>query len=145
MRKNIKAALVFWTVILWAVAQFLFPCEDWNATLFSLAGHPHLRHLRVAGPNLASYTELVGGAARPTLAPPAAPTVSGVKIGVTSANSGTSESCRCQQASLHPLASEFIWEPLSLTVSQFPADGTEWNGSGVGEAEMKWSGAVGKL
>jgi hypothetical protein len=46
-----------------AVAQFLYPQEDWRATLFSLAGHPHLRHVRVAAPNLASYMELVGGVA----------------------------------------------------------------------------------
>ena len=25
-----------------AIAQFLYPCADWRATTFSLAGHPHL-------------------------------------------------------------------------------------------------------
>ena len=39
------------------------PGKTGAATLFSLDGHPHLRHVRVAAPNLASYAELVGGVA----------------------------------------------------------------------------------
>jgi len=46
-----------------AIAQFLYPREDWGLTTFSLNGHPHLRHVRVAVPNLALYGQLVGGAA----------------------------------------------------------------------------------
>jgi hypothetical protein len=46
-----------------AIAQFLFPREDWGLTTFSLEGHPHLRLVRVARPDLQAYRELVGGAA----------------------------------------------------------------------------------
>lgn len=46
-----------------AVAQFLYPQEDWRVTSFSLDGHPHLRQVRVAAPDLHQYRELVGGAA----------------------------------------------------------------------------------
>ena len=46
-----------------AIAQFLYPREDWGLTTFSLDGHPHLRHVRVAAPNLTLYGQLVGGAA----------------------------------------------------------------------------------
>jgi len=46
-----------------AIAQFLYPREDWRATLFSLDGHPHLRQVRVEAPKLSAYTELVGGVA----------------------------------------------------------------------------------
>ena len=61
LRRAVEQALAVGAITRDAVAQFLYPREDWNATLFSLDGHPHLRHVRVAAPNLASYTELVGG------------------------------------------------------------------------------------
>ena len=63
LRRAVEQALAVGAITRDAVAQFLYPREDWNATLFSLDGHPHLRHVRVAAPDLASYTELVGGAA----------------------------------------------------------------------------------
>jgi len=63
LRRAVEQALAVGAITRDAVAQFLYPREDWSATLFSLAGHPHLRHVRVAAPNLASYTELVGGVA----------------------------------------------------------------------------------
>ena len=63
LRRAVEQALAVGAITRDAVAQFLYPREDWGATLFSLDGHPHLRHVRVAAPNLASYTELVGGVA----------------------------------------------------------------------------------
>ena len=46
-----------------AIAQFLYPREDWSLTTFSLDGHPHLRHVRVTAPDLTQYRQLVGGVA----------------------------------------------------------------------------------
>ena len=63
LRRAVEQALAVGAITRDAVAQFLYPREDWGATLFSLDGHPHLRHVRVAAPDLASYTELVGGVA----------------------------------------------------------------------------------
>lgn len=63
LRRAVEQALAVGAITRDAVAQFLYPREDWGATLFSLDGHPHLRHVRVAAPNLASYMELVGGVA----------------------------------------------------------------------------------
>jgi hypothetical protein len=36
---------------------------NWRFTLFCLDGHPHLRQVRVAAPDLAAYGQLVGGVA----------------------------------------------------------------------------------
>ena len=63
LRRAVEQALVVGAITRDAVAQFLYPREDWGVTLFSLDGHPHLRHVRVAAPNLAAYMELVGGVA----------------------------------------------------------------------------------
>jgi hypothetical protein len=63
LRAAVEQALAVGASTRDAVAQFLYPREDWGATLFSLAGHPHLRHVRVAAPNLAAYMDLVGGVA----------------------------------------------------------------------------------
>lgn len=63
LREAVESALRVGAITRDAVAQFLYPREDWRATLFSLDGHPHLRHVRVATANLAAYRELVGGAA----------------------------------------------------------------------------------
>ena len=63
LRAAVEAALPVGAITRDAVAQFLYPREDWGVTLFSLDGHPHLRHVRVAAPNLAAYAELVGGMA----------------------------------------------------------------------------------
>jgi transposase len=63
LRAAVEQALQVGAITRDAVAQFLYPREDWRATLFSLDGHPQLRHVRVAAPDLASYTELVGGVA----------------------------------------------------------------------------------
>ena len=48
-----------------AIAQYLYPQEDYGARTFRLDGHPHLRHVRVAAPDLGAYSELLksqGGA-----------------------------------------------------------------------------------
>ena len=48
-----------------AIAQFLYPCEDWRRTTFSLAGHPHLQHVKVATADVQQYESLLfaGGVA----------------------------------------------------------------------------------
>jgi transposase len=48
-----------------AIAQFLFPREDWRLTSFQLDGREHLRRVRVAASDIRAYSELlvaVGGA-----------------------------------------------------------------------------------
>lgn len=62
LRAAVEQALAVGAITRDAVAQFLYPREDWRITLFSLDGHPHLRQVRVAAPDLTSYRELVGGA-----------------------------------------------------------------------------------
>ena len=62
LRAAVEQALAVGAITRDAVAQFLYPREDWRTTLFSLDGHPHLRQVRVAAPDLTSYRELVGGA-----------------------------------------------------------------------------------
>lgn len=47
-----------------ALAQFLFPREDYRLTTFSLAGREHLRQVKVARQDLMEYSELVGLAGR---------------------------------------------------------------------------------
>jgi len=44
-----------------AVAQFLWPREEWRLTRFRLEGREHLRHVRVAVPNLQGYRALLVG------------------------------------------------------------------------------------
>ena len=44
-----------------AIAQFLYPPPDWRLTLFSLAGHPHLQHVKVTAPDVTQYAALLGG------------------------------------------------------------------------------------
>jgi hypothetical protein len=63
LRRAVEKGLAVGALTRDAIAQFLYPRPDWRATLFSLDGHPHLRTVRVAVPNLAGYRELVGGAA----------------------------------------------------------------------------------
>ena len=63
LRQAVEQALAVGAITRDAVAQFLYPREDWRARTFSLDGHPHLRHVRVAEPDLAGYSQLVGGAA----------------------------------------------------------------------------------
>ena len=42
-----------------AVAQFLFPREDWRQTVFRLDGREHLRHVTVAQTDIEGYTALL--------------------------------------------------------------------------------------
>jgi transposase len=63
LRRAVEQGLAVGAMTRDAVAQFLYPREDWRVTTFPLEGHPHLRLVRVAAPNLASYRELVGGVA----------------------------------------------------------------------------------
>ena len=62
VRAAVEKALAVGAVTRDAIAQFLFPREDWRLTVFSLDGHPHLRTVRIAPPNIQSYRELLGGA-----------------------------------------------------------------------------------
>ncbi len=43
-----------------AIAQFRYPQPDWQLTLFSLAGHPHLQHVQVTTPDVTQYAALLG-------------------------------------------------------------------------------------
>jgi len=42
-----------------AIAQFLFPCEDWRLTTFRLDGREHLRGVKVALSDISAYSELL--------------------------------------------------------------------------------------
>jgi hypothetical protein len=49
-----------------AIAQFLFPCEDWGLTTFRLDGRDHLRRVKVTVSDITIYNDLLvetGGAA----------------------------------------------------------------------------------
>jgi hypothetical protein len=41
-----------------AIAQFLWPREEWRATTFRLDGREHLRQVRVAQSDLQAYNSL---------------------------------------------------------------------------------------
>jgi len=62
LRGAVEKALAVGAVTRDGIAQFLFPREDWRFTVFSLDGHPHLRAVRIAPPDIQSYRELLGGA-----------------------------------------------------------------------------------
>jgi transposase len=61
LRVAVEKALAVGVVTRDGIAQFLFPREDWRFTVFSLDGHPHLRAVRIAPPDIQSYRELLGG------------------------------------------------------------------------------------
>lgn len=63
LRQAVEQGLAVGAITRDAIAQFLYPREDWRVTLFSLDGHPHLRHVRVDAPDLRQYQQLAGGAA----------------------------------------------------------------------------------
>lgn len=63
LRLAVEKGLAMGAITRDAIAQFLYPREDWSLTAFSLDGHPHLRHVRVAAPDLTQYRQLVGGVA----------------------------------------------------------------------------------
>ena len=59
LRRAVEKGLAVGAITRDAIAQFLYPRQDWRTTQFSLDGHPHLRAVRVAVPDLAGYRELV--------------------------------------------------------------------------------------
>lgn len=63
LRGAIEEALAVGALTRDAIAQFLFPRDDWRTVPFTLDHHPHLRHVQVAMPDLSVYQELlaVGG------------------------------------------------------------------------------------
>jgi transposase len=61
VRKAVEAGLRIGALSRDAIAQFLYPREEWRLTRFSLDGHPHLRGVWVAGVELGGYRELLGG------------------------------------------------------------------------------------
>jgi hypothetical protein len=61
VRTAVEKALAVGAITRDAIAQFLFPREDWRGLVFSLDGHPHLRAVRVAPPEVRSYGALLGG------------------------------------------------------------------------------------
>ena len=62
LRAGVEKALAVGALTRDGIAQFLFPREDWRLTVFSLDGHPHLRTVRIAPPDIQSYRQLLGGA-----------------------------------------------------------------------------------
>jgi transposase len=62
LRTAVEKALAVGVITRDGIAQFLFPREDWRFTAFSLDGHPHLRRVHIAPPNIQCYRELLGGA-----------------------------------------------------------------------------------
>ena len=63
LRQAVEKGLAAGAITRDAIAQFLYPAPNWRFTLFCLDGHPHLRQVRVAAPDLAAYGQLVGGVA----------------------------------------------------------------------------------
>ena len=61
LRGAVEKALAVGALTRDAIAQFLFPREDWRLSVFSLDGHPHLRTVPIAPPNLQAYRDLLGG------------------------------------------------------------------------------------
>ena len=61
LRQAVEQALAVGAITRDAIAQFLFPRPDWRFTAFSLDGYPHLRHVRVAAPEIGCYQQLLGG------------------------------------------------------------------------------------
>ena len=61
LRGAVEKALAVGAITRDAVAQFLYPREDWRLTAFSLDGHPHLRAVHIAAPEVRAYAALLGG------------------------------------------------------------------------------------
>jgi hypothetical protein len=65
LRQAVDSALRVGGLTRDAIAQYLYPQEHYGSGTFRLDGHPHLRHVRVAAPDLGAYSELLetqGGA-----------------------------------------------------------------------------------
>ncbi len=61
VRAAVEKALAVGAITRDAIAQFLFPREDWRGLVFSLDGYPHLRAVHIAPPDVRSYGVLLGG------------------------------------------------------------------------------------
>ena len=59
LRQAIEDGLQVGALTCDAIAQFLFPREEWRHTLFILDEHPHLRHVKVAMPDVSVYQTLL--------------------------------------------------------------------------------------
>ena len=59
LRQAVEQALEHGASTRDAVAQFLYPREEERLQTFDLAGHPHLKHVRVQAPDLNQYTDLI--------------------------------------------------------------------------------------
>ena len=59
LRQAVEQALEHGAITRDAVAQFLYPREQERLQTFNLAGHPHLKHVRVQAPDLHEYTDLM--------------------------------------------------------------------------------------
>jgi hypothetical protein len=61
VRRAVEAGLRIGALSRDAIAQLLYPQEEWRLTRFCLDGHPHLRGVQVAGVELGQYAELLRG------------------------------------------------------------------------------------
>jgi hypothetical protein len=61
LRQAIEKSLRCGAITRDAVAQFLYPQEEWRDTTFQLDGREHLRHVKVARPDVAAYHSLLEG------------------------------------------------------------------------------------
>jgi len=59
LQHAVEQALAVGAITRDAIAQFLFPRPDWRFTAFALDGHPHLRHVQVAAPDISQYRQLL--------------------------------------------------------------------------------------
>ena len=62
LQQAVEKALEHGAITRDAVAQFLYPREEERLQTFDLAGHPHLKHVRVQAPDLNQYTDLMATA-----------------------------------------------------------------------------------
>jgi hypothetical protein len=61
LQSAVEQALAVGAITRDAIAQFLFPRPDWRCTAFALDGHPHLRQVQVAAPDIGQYRQLLAG------------------------------------------------------------------------------------
>jgi len=64
LRRAVEKGLSMGAIRRDAIAQFLFPQEEWRATVFTLDGYPHLRAVRVQSPDITQYGSLLAGGVR---------------------------------------------------------------------------------
>jgi hypothetical protein len=64
LRRAVEKGLSMGAIQRDAIAQFLFPQEEWRGTQFTLDGHPHLRAVKVQSPDITQYNSLLAGGVR---------------------------------------------------------------------------------